>query len=93
MSNDVKDKTIQTAWVKGAKTDAEKHKIKEEVYSSLPVLEKLYKIVEQKATAASKNTKDDYDIASWAYYAADNKGYTRALNELLTLIKLEGMNV
>lgn len=82
---------MQIAWTKHLKTPEEKAKFQQAVLSARPVLERLREIIEEtdKASADALLLMSSYDSPSWAYKAADNVGYRRALRNLKTLTNLD----
>lgn len=82
---------MQTAWTQNLKTSEEKERFQSQVISARPVLERQTQILEEldKASANAILNMSSYDSPSWAYKAADNNGYRRALRAIKTLINLD----
>ena len=53
------------------------------------VIEALEKIIQDKKDAVTKSSVEDYNIASWPFYKADQVGYERALTEMLDILKIK----
>lgn len=79
-----------TAWYEGL--DAEKkEELKREFYSSLTIRRRLGKLLDDKMVLSRKSAqgKAAYGSPNWAYLQADNNGYERALNEIISLLEVE----
>lgn len=75
------------SWTKGLdapQADA----VTEEFLKSKRLRDRLTKVLEDKISTsqASSRSKDLYDNPNWTYLQADNRGYERALTEILKLI-------
>jgi len=82
---------MQSAWTKHLKTPEEKEKFQSAILSARPVLERLKEIIEEtdKASADALLGMSSYESPSWAYKAADNVGYRRALRSIKSLTNLD----
>lgn len=79
---------MKTSWTSGLdKKDVEE--MRGLYTSSLRLRQRLEKIINDKITASYKASysKDSYDNPNWALLQADNRGYERALHEILSLIE------
>ena len=74
---------MHSKWFSHLKTADEKSKFKENIIGSQKVLDKLRDMCYN----SIKNGKSsDYDNPSWAYKQADQNGYNRALEEIISLL-------
>lgn len=77
---------MKASITKGLST-AEKQKVLLSFKSNRLFLTQLQSLLEAKLEPSTK--EDQYDKASWPYYAADQIGYRRAIKEVLNLIQSE----
>lgn len=86
----MKKKTFPQEWYLHRSKESTREEIKDTVLRARPTLDLLKEIVEHEIQ--SMETKaSDYDCPSWAYKAADQAGYQRALIKILKLVDLEGI--
>lgn len=79
---------MKQSWTKGLKPDAAKE-MRMAFKSSLIFrnrLAELIRIKEEENIRAGRS-KDGYECPNWAYKQADLVGYTRALNDIISLIE------
>ena len=76
-----------TRWLKGLSKDEAKE-MKSLFISGLRLRMRLKNIVDEKITLAATNnlSKSNYDGPNWAFTQADLVGYTRALQEIKSLL-------
>jgi len=78
---------MKAAWFKECKTNADKDKVKQVIFSQREILERLKVILEP--MLRDVQPASDYDNPSWAYKQADRNGYNRAVTTVLELINLD----
>lgn len=78
--------TMKVNWIKHAKTEEEKEKIRQALNQASTAFEILRKIISNKKQTIVFNLMPDYTNLDWAYKTADNLGYLRALEEIENLI-------
>lgn len=78
---------MKQSWTKGL-TPERVIEIRKDFISSLATRRRLEEIINDKLRVSSTNThsKENYALAGWPYLQADNIGYERALNEIISLI-------
>ncbi len=79
---------MQIDWTKGIKDPEEKATLIVSIQSASYVLTLLAEILQSRADADAKSSKDDYLSPGWAYRQADKAGYARALREAIDLTKV-----
>lgn len=85
-------KNLSSAWFLNAKTEKEKEEVKNLVLNSSRILELISNVLNRELKELDTPSKKDYDKPSWAYYAADNNGYKRAIKKLKDIIEIEEKN-
>lgn len=80
---------MKSIWFSHLKSTVEQEEFKKSVLGSKIVLDKLHDIVYNKIKSQEKSTTADYDSPSWAYRQADKVGYTRALEEIITILTMD----
>lgn len=75
-------------WTKGLDNQS-KDDIERRFEASRTLLNRLKEICETKLKESENGTLADYDSPSWAYRAADNEGFKRALRYIILLTKEE----
>lgn len=75
-------------WTKGLSGEA-KQDVLSEYASSSHLRARLEVLLREKQIASQKAiiSKDAYDSPNWAYKQADNVGYLRAMEEIVSLLK------
>lgn len=79
---------MKTVWTKGL--DAERREeVKRDFLSSSLLRSRLKDLLEEKKMASMKavTLKDSYDSPNWALLQADNIGFIRALEEVISLLE------
>ena len=79
---------MKKSWTQGLEEDASKE-IKSHFLSALILRKRMVKLLRDKEEEASKvgRSKVGYDCPNWAFKQADLVGYTRALNDIISLIE------
>ena len=82
---------MQVDWTKHLKTPEERERFKNSVLSARPVLERLEDLLSEYQASANKSVENisSYESPSWAYRAADQNGFNRALSTIKALINLD----
>lgn len=80
---------MKSIWYSHLKTVDEQEEFKKNVLGSKIVLDKLKEIVYNKSKSQEKSTTADYDSPSWAYRQADKVGYSRALEEIMSILTMD----
>ena len=80
---------MQTKWFQHLKTQAEQEEFKKVVLNSNLVLDRLRDLCYNTIKNGEKSSLTDYDSPSWAYKQADQLGYNRAYQEIITLLDLD----
>lgn len=86
---------MQVDWTKHLKTPEERERFRNSVYSARPVLERLTDLLSEYQASADKSVESlsSYESPSWAYRAADQNGFNRALSTIKALINLDQQKV
>jgi hypothetical protein len=79
---------MKVIWTKGLDPDKKK-KFEQELKKAETVLATLDRILREKENKAREALKPDEIDAGWPHRAADNNGYTRALQEIRSIITKE----
>lgn len=79
---------MKIIWTKGLDPEKKK-KFEQELKKSETVLATLDRILSEKENKAREALKPDMIDAGWPHRAADNNGYTRALQEIRSIITKE----
>ena len=77
---------MKTTWTKGLDAQGEAD-VKASFKSSTVIRSRLSELCVEKAAASLTTNKDQYDCPNWCYQQADNVGYRRALNEIISLLE------
>lgn len=79
---------MKTVWTKGLNLQ-EVDDIEKTYKASALLRKRLSKLLEDKrnTSVAARTSIEDYDSPSWSYKQADLVGYTRALNEIISLLE------
>lgn len=79
---------MKLAWTKGLSAE-QKAIIKAEFEATGILRERLSAIVRSKIESSRKDAtlKSSYENPNWAYLQADNVGFTRALEEILSILE------
>lgn len=79
---------MKQSWISGLEKDAV-GEIKSHFLSSLILRKRLVDMLRSKEEEAVKSgrSKSGYDCPNWAFKQADLAGYTRAINEVISLIE------
>jgi hypothetical protein len=77
---------LATMWTSHLKTQKEKDNFKEYILNSSSLWDRLGSLLREKIP---KSLETDYEVASWAYYQADQNGYERALREILAILPID----
>ena len=77
---------MKTVWTKGL-NDEEKKIRQEKVKQAREVLDILTEMLDHKEAQARKALKPNLMDAGWPYFAADNNGYIRAVQEIKTILQ------
>lgn len=79
---------MKTSWTKGLDPQAAKD-VKGAFVASLLLRQRLDLLLKDKidASLTASRAKTSYDNPNWAYLQADQKGYERALHEIMDLVK------
>ncbi len=77
---------MKTTWWNGLDQQGEKD-IKSSFKAATRVRERLSEICNNKIDTSLSTTKKQYDNPNWAYMQADNLGYRRALEEIISLLE------
>lgn len=80
---------MKSIWFSHLKTKDEQEEFKKNVLGSKIVLDKLADIVYNKIKSQERSTVADYDSPSWAYRQADKVGYSRALEEIISILTMD----
>lgn len=83
---------MDSQWAAHLKDKQEADQFKANVRSSVKVLDRLHDLVYNKIKNQSLFSDRDYDSPSWALRQADKTGYTRALQDILPLLKLSDLD-
>lgn len=76
---------VASLWTRAAKTQEQRDQLRLNLAAAEPIMQILDGFVEAKL-AGSERSEADYNDASWAFKAADENGYRRALKEIKELI-------
>jgi len=76
---------MKTSWLQGLDEQGVKD-IKSSFKASPRLRRRLTEICESKIDTSLSTTKKQYDNPNWAYMQADNLGYRRALEEIISLL-------
>lgn len=79
---------MKTSWTKGLDPQAAKD-VKGAFVASLLLRQRLSLLINDKieTSLTASRAKSAYDNPNWAYLQADQKGYERALHDIIELIK------
>ena len=79
---------MKQSWTKGLDKDLALE-VKQHFASSLILRKRLIDMLQEKEREASKDgrSKGGYDCPNWAYKQADLVGYSRALQDVISLIE------
>jgi len=79
---------MKTSWTKGLDPQAAKD-VKGAFVASLLLRQRLDLLLKDKidTSLTASRAKTSYDNPNWAYLQADQKGYERALHEIMDLVK------
>lgn len=75
------------AWTKHLRDSESIERFRSLILGSGLVLERLAELCEEKLKSREVFKEEDYKDSSWAYRCADRIGYTRALREIILLLK------
>lgn len=76
---------MKTAWFKGLDAQGQAD-VKSAFKSSSRLRQRLAELCQQKSASSLTVNKEQYESPNWAYMQADNLGYRRALNEIISLL-------
>ena len=79
---------VNVSWIKHLKTKEDQQSFIDNLAGN-PVVARLVEILEAKLAERDTFKEMDYSSPSWAYLAADRNGYTRAINEVVTLLQIK----
>jgi len=79
---------MKKSWVQGLESDAAKE-MRGFFTGSTNMRKRLTKLLKDKEEEAYRTarSKEGYECPNWAYKQADLTGYTRALNDIISLIE------
>lgn len=83
---------LKVSWTSGLEKE-QANEVKSNYKESLVMRRRLVKLLEDKADASTKNSRSKllYDNPNWALLQADQRGYERAMSEIIELIS-EGLS-
>jgi len=78
---------MKTSWTQGLSPE-QAIEIKKDFKGCFPTRKRLVKLLEDKIVISQKASlsKDAYSYPNWSFLQADNIGYQRALNDVISLI-------
>lgn len=81
--------TINSAWIRDAKTEEERERIYKEVINSNFLLDKLRKICYNISIELEEVSSPDYDSASWSHKQAHRNGQLDILRKLNKILEVK----
>lgn len=78
---------LVSSWSKNLRDPQAREDFNNLVLGSQLVLDRLSEIIEEKLRAREVFKEEDYKDSSWAHKCADRNGYSRALREVVTILK------